>query len=459
MNKILRELEGKKILILGFGREGESTLRFLKKWVKDCTYAVADMSPIEVQDKAIKVFSGKDYLNAIDGCEVVFKTPGIPNKLPEIKRAKENGIKITSQTKLFFDLCQGNIIGVTGTKGKSTTTTLIYWILKKSGRKAILLGNIGKPCLDYLDNDFGKGKDFVFEMSAHQLSDLEKSPQIAVFLNIFKEHLDYYEDYADYIEAKAHITLNQKENDIFVYNSDFDKLQNIAEKSKAKKLSFSLSGKSNAFISNNSIFIKVGDKTEKVIDINSVPLKGAHNLNNVMAASLAAFAAGIPTKEIGNAIKSFEHLEHRLDVVGTYRGITFIDDSLATIPEATMAAMRAFDHQVGSIILGGTDRGQDFKNLAKEVVVQNIETVILFPPTGERIWKNITDLNPQKPPKHFFVQGMKEAVEICYKNTPKGKVCLMSSAAPSFGVFKNYEDKAEQFRENVRSLKIGNSNL
>ena len=464
MSPKLDYLEGKAVLILGFGREGASTYKFLRRHFPNKKLDIADIRETSAldksekrlikQDKFLKLHLGKKYLESLSDYHVVFKTPGIPFRLPEIKETKKAGCEFTSQTKLFFELCQGVIIGVTGTKGKSTTATLIHEILENGGFKSTLLGNIGKLALDYLNENFGKGKIFVFELSSHQLADLDKSPHIAVFLNIFREHLDYYESFRQYVGAKENITQSQKRNDYLVYNLNDQRIRKIATKTKAKKLPFSLSKTKDSScypMEGHVVFRKNGQK-EAIVKIREVSLKGKYNLNNVMAAVIVGKILGAKTEKIKQAVKNFRPLEHRLEEVGTFKGVTFIDDSLATIPEATIVAVEALKGKVGSIILGGSDRGQDFSNLANVLLENKIKILILLPATGERIWEEVKERvgGKAEEPKHFFVDNMEDAVKLCFENTPQGKICLLSTASPSFSLFRDYEEKARLFRKYVR---------
>ncbi len=447
MNKILSSFENKKILILGFGREGKSTLSFLRKYYPDKHFFIADRVKNIVKDDNTTVYYGDDYLESVSDFDLIIKSPGIPRKLNELKNIQD---KITSQTKIFFELCRGKIIGVTGTKGKSTTASLIHSILENSGIETVLLGNIGKPCLDYLDDTYGLGKVFVFEMSSHQLLDLDISPHISVLLNIFREHLDYYRDFNEYLSAKMNITKYQKNHDYLIFNSGQEEFKAITDSTKANVLSFS-QGDNNAdcFVLNEEILFKdlKGD-IKKIISIKEIPLKGLHNLNNVMASILVAITMNISPEIISDGIKKFEPLQYRLEKIGTFKGITFYSDSLATIPEATIAAINALDGKVGTLVLGGSDRGQHFSELVRLVLDQKIDNLILFPPTGDRIWDEISNLEGKKP-NHFFVENMSEAVKLCYKKTPVGKICLLSAASPSFGIFKDYKDRGDQFRKFV----------
>lgn len=460
MNSSLTRLKDEKVLILGFGKEGQSTYKFLRKYFPGKKLGIADkaelsqLGPVRAwlkDDSQANLHLGEKYLETLYKYQVVFKTPGIPHKLPEIKEAKKRGIEFTSQTKLFFELCRGKIIGVTGTKGKSTAATLIHKILQAEDLRSVLLGNIGKPALDYLDQD-SPNTIFVFELSSHQLSDLERSPHIAVFLNIYKEHLDYYENFNQYLDAKENITKYQSKSDYLIYNLKDQRLERIAARSKAKKLAFSFrkTASSKCFLEENYIVFREKGKEEKMIKLKEIHLKGRHNLNNIMAAVIVGKTLGVGTKNIRQSVKDFHPLEHRLEEIGTYKGIRFINDALATIPEATIAAIEAPEGKVGTIILGGSDRGQDFGRLADVILENKIETLILFPTTGKRIWREIErKIKTGFAPKHFFVGNMKDAVELCFEKTPQGKICLLSTASPSFSLFRDYEEKAKLFKRHV----------
>ena len=348
---------------------------------------------------------------------MIIKSPGIPFKI--IPRSELR--KLTSQTEIFFENCQGQIVGITGTKGKGTTAVMIYEILKAEGIKAHLIGNIGKPVLNLLFSTIPNDV-YVYELSSHQLYDLKKSPHIAVFLNLFADHLDYYRNFKEYADAKANITLHQKKDDYLVYNAQDKIVKEIAKKSKAKK----------------------------------VPIKGEYYELNKAAARAVGRLFKIPSKIIEKAIKEFKHLPHRLESVGTFERITFYNDASATIPEATMAAMETLGNKVETIILGGSDKNIDFKNLAKKVLESKIKTVILFPITGERIWKDIVRQKRKGTNRkgrvlnHFFVNNMKDAVKLAYQHTKADKICLLSTACASFSIFKDYKEKGDLFKKYVR---------
>jgi len=429
----LKELINKKILILGLGREGTDTFKFLRKLFPKKNLGIGDrdekVKRKAKSEKLIKWHLGSNYLKALKDYDVIIKSPGISPK--EIKPYLKRGQTITSQAEIFFDNCPGLIIGVTATKGKSTTTSLIYKILKYNGLKAHLIGNIGKPVLNLLSSATDKDI-YVYELSSHQLSNLKKSPPIAVFLNVFPEHLDYYRNFQEYIQAKSHITLYQNNKDYLVFNSKNEIVDKIANKSKAQKQDL------------NSV------KIEKVMKLKDIPLKGKFYLDNVKAAILVGRIFQIPDKKIGLAIKQFKPLAHRLEPVGIFKGIEFYNDSLSTIPETTIAAMNALGNKVQTIMLGGFDRGLNFEKLAKEVSKSKIKNVILFPTTGQIIWKEINKIINKRPLKHFFVNNMADAVKIAYQQTSKNKICLLSTASPSFSIFKDYKEKGNLFKKYVK---------
>jgi len=421
---ILNELKNKRILIFGFGREGQDTFLFLRKLFPKKIIGVADQNQYPTSSiqhlKNVKFHLGKNYLKALKKYDVIVKSPGIPPKIIKPYITKKQ--KVTSQTEIFFDNCPGKIIGVTGTKGKSTTAALIYGILKKSGFKVHLVGNIGKPVLMSLLKS-GAGDIFVYELSSHQLYNLKKSPHLAVFLNVYPEHLDYYKNFQEYINAKANITKYQSKCDFLIYNSENKIVREIAKKSKAKK----------------------------------IPIKGKYYKLNIEAAKKAGELFKIPKSKLLKSIKDFKFLPHRLEFVGKFKGIKFYNDSLSTIPETAIEALSFLGKNVETLILGGHERGLDFSGLAKKILESNVKTVILFPATGERIWKAIVkEGKSAKLPKPFFANNMKDAAALSCKYTAREKICLLSPASPSFGIFKDYKERGNLFKKWVK--KFGRKN-
>jgi UDP-N-acetylmuramoylalanine--D-glutamate ligase len=454
----LNELKNKRILVLGFGKEGKDNYLALRKLFPEKILAIADKLELEEllkgtqelleKDKNLKLHLGKNYLKALKNYDLVIKTPGIP--LKTIKPFLNKDAKVTSQTEIFFEYCPGKIIGVTGTKGKGTTSSLIYRILKKGGLKVHLIGNIGRPVFQTLLRAkktpfssspsllLGRAKTsdiFVYEISSHQLQTLKKSPFIAVFLNLYPDHLDYYKNFKEYCRAKESIARYQTKKDYFIYNSEQKLLREIAEKSKAKR-------------------IPIPTNYEFLTNIR-IPLTGKFNLQNIMAAVTVGKIFGVSDRKIIQTIENFKPLPHRLEFVGKYKGVEFYNDSFATIPQATIAALDALGKRVKTLILGGSSKREtDFPLLAKKILKSKIENLILFPDTGKEIWEALRLASPaqgKKLPKSFFVRSMPEAVKIAYQCTKKSGICLLSPASASFSLFRNYKERGNLFKKYIRS--------
>ncbi len=428
----IKDLKNKKILILGFGLEGVSSFQYLRKKFPDKILGIADKLTIDKigkkaqkiiqEDKKIKKYLGKDYLRKLKNYEVIIKSPGVPFK--KIKDFLSSEQILTSQTKIFFNNCSGKIIGVTGTKGKSTTTSLIYKILKDSGLKSYLVGNIGRCPINLLDSDL-PNNFYVYELSSHQLSDLRKSPHISIFLNIYPEHLDYYNGFKEYLRAKSNIVKYQNQNDYFIYNSKFEEIKKIAQKSKSHK-----------------------------IKINSVRVKESYNQNihslSIQAALIVSKILKIPEEKAKQSIRDFKPLPHRMEKVGEYKKIVFYNDSLSTIPESSVLALNKLGDKVETMLLGGFDRNLSFQKLTQKIYQTKIKNIILFPTTGKKIWKNIKEDKQDDNYNIFFVDNMRDAVQIAFKVTGQNRICLLSSASPSFGLFKNYKERGNLFKKYIK---------
>jgi UDP-N-acetylmuramoylalanine-D-glutamate ligase len=402
----LKDLNNKKILILGLEEEGIDNLFFIKKKIKYKSLGVADISPLKKNDiriknhltDNIKQYFGEEYLSSISKYDVILKSPGIPlHTLP----IKKNQI-VTSQSDIFLSNCRSKIIGITGTKGKSTTCVLLNNTLKNAGLKVDLIGNIGRPVLSYLNED-KKNDYFVYELSSFQLQTITKGPKIAVFLNIFKDHLDKHKDFQEYLSSKEKITILQTEKDFLVYNQNDEYVRQIAEKTKAKKISFS-------------------DKESPILKILEI-------LN-------------IEKKYFDKAIKEFTGLPHRKEYLGEYRGIHFYNDSAATIPEATIKAISEIKN-IQTIIVGGSSKGADFSSLIKKITDSKIQNVIVFKDTNKDFQEELKSSGKII----YFASNMEEAVDCCFKNTDSGMVCLLSPGFASFNMFKNHKERGDLFKE------------
>ena len=420
--------KAEKVLILGFAREGQSTYRFLRQEFPNLKIGCADKTtPSELPvDQNTNFHFGSDYLEQLLEYSLVVKSAGIPPHIPEIEVAKESGVNFTSHTQLFFEKCQSRrIIGITGTKGKSTTATLVHHILEVANQKPVLVGNIGIPALDSL-KDITQNTSVVFELSSFQLSDLKHSPDIAVLLPIFQDHLDYHNDMEEYRNAKLNITKYQSAEDILVCYASHENIR-----TNARTVTFTESDLPS--------YIKSS-------------LIGEHNKINIMAAVSVADTLGINKDTIKNAVASYTQLELRLQKYGPYHQITFVADTLATIPEATIAAIDAMKPY--TLIAGGHERGQDYKKLAEKIIESSVEVLILFPTTGSRIKSEVDSMlkHGEREVVSVAVDSMEDAVKYAYKLTPQNKTCLLSPAAPSFSIFKDYKDEAEQFHNCVKKF-------
>lgn len=430
----LTELKNKKILIVGRGVEGQAVFEYLKKNLPD---QIIDL--VDKKDGDNYLFSQKDY-------DLAVKSPGIKSELIEIP--------YTTATNIFFANAKGKIVGVTGTKGKSTTSTLIYEILKQNGKDAYLGGNIGVSPLEFIDllTDMSIT---VLELSSFQLSDIKFSPHIAVMLMIAPEHLDYHVDIERYIEAKRNILRFQKENDFAIINSDYppSRESDLLTDGKVYWIGVENQLEQGCFVKDGGIYIRLSGGEKRVMEVQDIKIQGKHNLENACAAILASMLAGADLKSTKLVLKNFKGLSYRLEYISTKKNVKYYNDSLATIPEATIGALEALGEDVQTLIAGGHDRGIDYSELGKYIATTNIKTLILFPETGKKIWDAVVKETPESNrPKKFEVSSMKDAIKLASENTDPERICLLSPASSSFGIFKDYKDRGDQFREEVESL-------
>ncbi len=429
-NKIIEFLENKKILILGYGREGKSAYKFIKENIKNSEISIADLHDVAVPDN-VKKYVGENYLDSIKEHDIVIKSPGII--LKDYNSTRDN---ITSLTDLFLRFCDNTIIGITGTKGKSTTSSLIHHILINNNKDSFLVGNIGVPCFDVIDK-INKDSIIVYELSCHQLEYVKASPSIAILLNVYQEHLDHYAGMNEYVQCKKNIYKYQTDNDYLIYG---DVGKYISEEELNN-------------LSTNKIFINSNDININLDDIET-KLIGDHNKKNIVTALLATKLVGVEYKDALNSVKSFEPLEHRLELVGTYKDITFYNDSIATAQEAVMNAVSNLKN-VNTIIVGGMDRGLDYQSLIEFLCESMVENIILLPNTQERMMKIFETIPNNK--TLLLANDMEEAVKLSYQYTKKNSVCLLSPAAASYGFYLNFEKRGEHFKELVRQYgKEGN---
>jgi len=455
------------IAILGFGREGQATYRFLRKRHPDKTLLIADKYPIDdismpnelrvalKADQNLLKISGSAYLSSTKNADVIIKSPGIFLSALEIDNLVQAGARITSQTSILFsNYPRDKIVGITGTKGKSTTSSLIWSMLSIGGINACLLGNIGIAPLAAFDRDYDI---LVCELSSFQLNDLNDSPHISVLLNIVPEHLDYHGSFDKYIAAKSNIAKFQTPDDYLICGYDHHLPRLIAAESKATQIFFSNDRHVTAgcFLQGSEIFWSNAGQQDRLFSTEDVPLLGRFNILNVMAATCVAKLLSVPTQGIRSAVREFRPLKHRLQFVGQFRGIDFYDDSISTVPASTLAAIQALS-RVSVLIAGGHDRNLDFTEFGRQLADSSVEALVLFPGTGEKIWKSICDQKDcyKVLPQVRFVASMREAVESAFELASSGTICLLSPASPSFGLFKDFEERGNQFAKEVRAVSI-----
>lgn len=391
---IIDKINGKRILIWGYGREGQSTERFLKRCCKPAS--------VEIYEGKRDGFNEDDY-------DWIVKSPGIVYH--------EANLKYLSQTEIFLEEYRDRVIGITGTKGKSTTSSMLFTVLKEcSGKKVIILGNIGQPCLDYFE-EVDKDTIVVFEMSCHQLAHCEVSPHIAIFLNFYEEHLDYYETVDRYFRAKSNIARYQKEGDYFFKGDNVPEIETKAQ------------------------VIAMKRQCEQQFDLKVL---GEHNIYNAQFVHyIAVKLLGCDENEVLESMKRFKGLPHRLEHIGDVNGVAFYDDSISTIPEATISAIKSVPN-VQTVLIGGMDRGINYDVLIRFIKENEQYKFICMYDSGKRIFDAVGECG-----QCIYVPDLELAVEKAKEITESKRACVLSPAAASYGYFKNFEERGEVFKQYV----------
>lgn len=449
-------LKDKLVAILGYGKEGMAVTAYLLK--HGVTPVLFDQRPwddwqeiekLEIKKLGVNFIFGPDAFKELKGFDVAFRSPGV-----KLGQVTSNKLLVTSQTKFFFEHCPAKIIGVTGTKGKGTTASLIYEILSVQSKifnhksKIYLTGNIGKTqALDILD-DLKPDDWVVYELSSFQLQDLDRSPHIGIVLMVTSEHLDYHQDQREYIEAKSAITKFQTADDLAIVNIDYENSAAIGKQGSGKKLYFSTIQHADSHVQGDTVYLK----DQPLLNTGDLQLKGRHNLQNVCAAVLAADAAGCGADDIKTAVAEFNGLEHRLEFVAEKNGIKYYNDSFSTTPETAIAAINAFQ-EPEILILGGSSKNSDFNELGKAIAgKKNIKAIILI---GEEALKIENAISSAGAFGGQLIKGAKSMEEIFTQISSaarKGDIVLLSPACASFDMFENYEDRGNQFKEQVERL-------
>lgn len=448
-----------KIAILGFGVEGKALLKYLvSHGFLNITVCDRDIEAVDSLPNGISSQLGKDtYLKNLEEFEVIFRSPGVKFLTPQIQLAIAKGVKITSSIQYFMEKCPCPIVGVSGTKGKGTTSTLIHKMLESGGYHSYLGGNIGDSPIDFLDKL--KAKDVVvLELSSFQLQGLKISPKYAVLLNTTIDHLDYHVDSDEYMHAKESLIAHQPKNGTTVLNKDYEYV-NFYKTVVNGKL-FWISRKCpvdyGAYEQNGEIFYCQSGKCSKIIDVSEIGLIGSHNLENVMPAIIIAKRFAVDDEKIVKVLKEFKGLPHRLEFVREVSGVKYYDDSFSTNTQTSMAAVDSFD-QPTILIAGGSDKDLDYTNWAKKILTKpSLKTVILVGGTAD-IMENALmaaekNMGEIAPTKILRKRDLAEAVLEACVEAEEGWVVVMSPAAASFDMFKNYKERGDRFKEIVKLL-------
>ena len=446
------DLKGKKVLVVGLGKTGEAVCRFLiprgaqvkvseKKTPEELGERVAFW-----EQKGVMVEAGKHEPKSFLDVDLIVPSPGVP-LIPEIRGAKAQGIKIISEIELAYNFLQGNIIGITGSNGKSTTALLTHKILKEGGLPSYLAGNIGTPLISFVEES-QKDHIYVTEISSFQLEHIEKfRVPLAVLLNISPDHLDWHPSFTEYFEAKKKLIRFQQADDTAILNQDDSLVWNLQVKAKSKVYAFSQKKKVSSGCHLDGEWILISDgEDKKLMKISEIPLLGSHNRENVMASALVGYLFGLSLDRIRESIKNFKGLEHRLEKVTAIKGVDFYNDSKATNVDATLKSILSFAERI-ILILGGRDKGGDFKKL-EGPVRQRAKKIILIGEAKEKIKETLKNTLPMNE-----VSSLAEAVRMSFIEARPGDVVLLAPACTSFDMFENFEERGEVFKKEVFHLK------
>lgn len=436
-------VNGRKIDVIGIGI---SNLPLIKALANNGAKVKAHDRREDLQDTGkelsalgVELVLGEKYLSGIDG-EMVFKTPGLRFDVPELLEAKKRGAKITSEMELFFEVCPAHIFAVTGSDGKTTTTTLIYKMLKEAGKKVYVGGNIGTPLLTQADK-MNKDDYVVLELSSFQLHTMTKSPERALITNISPNHLDMHKSYEEYISAKQNIYKYQKDTDILVLNADNDVTAGFLNDRPAK--TFSRKNEADIYLKENVIY----KANEEILKVEDIKVPGIHNVENYMAA--IAMVLDIVGKEaILRVAREFGGVEHRIEFIRELDGVKYYNSSIDSSPNRTINTLNVFNEPV-VLIAGGKDKGIGYDEIGP-VIVDKVKTLILIGATSDKIEDAINKTGKSVPilrPKSYD-----EAVRMAKDAANKGDIVLLSSASTSFDMFKNFEERGNLFKKLVNEL-------
>ncbi len=454
------DLKNKRVLVVGIGKSGVAAAHFLRE--RGARVTVSDARPAgtiaelnQLLDAGITVETGSHGLLTFRRQDLIVVSPGVPQSVPELRQVRALGMRILGELELGTQFLQGEILAITGSNGKTTTTSLLGEILQASGRPTLVGGNIGLPVVEMVAASTPQTAS-VLEVSSFQLETIERfQPHIALVLNLTPDHLDRHGSFENYAAAKARITENQTAEDFLVLNAEDKPTQLIAAKTRAQIFWFSAQRqvKQGAFVHGETVFFRAaeGVQAEPVLPVAEILLAGAHNVENVLAAVCAARLAGVPAETIRRAVAAFKAVEHRLEFVRELDGVRYFNDSKATNVDATAKAIAAFPGGV-HVILGGKDKDSDYTALAT-LVRERVQTVITIGSAAEKIGAQLTGAAP-------ILSGgtLDQAVRLAHERAKAGDTVLLAPACASFDQFDNYEHRGRVFKELVgemEALQVG----
>lgn len=463
VNKKLQEfnryIKNKRVAIIGLGVSNIPLIEHL--YNLGANIVLFNNKPIDKLESSIldKIYEykmeysfGENYLSKLNGFDIIFRSPSCRPDLPEIQREIERGAILTSEIELVLELCPGTTIGITGSDGKTTTTSLIYEILKEENLNCYLGGNIGVPLFTKIADM--KPEDYiVLELSSFQLMTMNTSPNIAVVTNISPNHLDIHKSYEEYIQSKANIFKYQNENDLLVLNYDNDITKEFGKIAQSKVIYFSRKERlENGFILDNQIIKECDNGLRRhLVNIKNIKLRGVHNIENICAA-IAATSKIVSIDSQIKAICNFSGVNHRLEFVKEINGAKWYNDSIASSPTRTIAGLNSFEEDI-VLIAGGYDKHLDYKPLAMPII-NKVKNLILLGQTSEKIYNAVTELMKASDKKIdiFKTNTLEEAINKAKEVSKKGDVVLFSPASASFDMFKNFEERGNRFKQIVNKL-------
>lgn len=441
IEKIEPWIKGKRVLLLGFGREGQSTYHVLRQLGTYGSLGIADMrTPAGGTEAGVIWHTGPDYQKCMDNYDVVFKSPGIVLEKP----VNEYRCSIISQTEVFFRCFRDQIIGITGTKGKSTVTSLLYHLLKQAGMDTLIVGNIGIPALDHLE-EVKPDTRIVFELSCHQLEYMTVSPHIGILVNIHEEHLDHYGSMEKYVDAKHRIFTNQQADDILICNVQCLPLPGTCPSRLIKAGTGREDAQLNVSQGPDGTWIHYDGRSYQ-IPVDEIRLLGQHNYFDIGVAYAVCSLLGMDDMTFTRGIKTYEPLPHRLQYLGQKDGVKYYDDSISTICDTTIQALKTVK-DTDTVLIGGMDRGIDYRDLIEFLSLCPVPHIILMEATGKRIYQEIHKYYPdfKNRARLILAEHLEDGVKRARQITSPGTSCVLSPAAASYGIFKNFEERGETF--------------